>query len=126
MPLSLVILVYELNEGMWPLFALAAAVSSVAMIAAYVAIERSYLYIPAGRHGDISLLLDRPSRERFESFMSQLFDARDFYLRGRYCRIDDDALPDAELEKLSWLLDEGVIGRREFESLKSVILDRSM
>ena len=84
----------------------------------YFARRRRYTLIDLTDGKSLFFLRDRPSKKKLEAFLSEMFSARNSYLRKTYSRIDADNDPQHELARFQWLLSEGVIDDDEYQSLK--------
>ena len=99
------------------LWAALAAVSYVA----YRVTGASYDVFPLADGRVFRLMRNRPSREGYEAFRTELFRRRDRYLLERYARIDVERPARLERRRIEWLRDEGVIDDRAFITIVETI-----
>jgi len=101
----------------WQIFWTVLCLSLAAVFAAMHLLTRRH-YIIIDLYGDRCLFLfaSSPSSEAVTEFLEDLYRRRDDYLRENYLYINPDNDRRTEMSRLKWLLREGVITDREYES----------
>lgn len=88
--------------------------------------QQNYIILETGDRRRIIFLRDKPNRQALEQFLAQLWLERKRYLREKYFYINYNHNLKQQTERLSWLLEQNVISKAEYQfAQEDWIIDRS-
>jgi hypothetical protein len=73
------------------------------------------------KESSLTFFPDKPNKAVFESFLQQVFERRNEYLKTRYAVVDPDYSTEENAQRFEWLKDNGVITNEEYENLLNLI-----
>ena len=79
--------------------------------------RRHYLLVDLGDKKQIFFLHNKPSKEKFEKFLEELYSAQRHYLRSRYLQILPGSSEADEIAKLRWLRHKEAITEDELQQM---------
>lgn len=101
--------------------AITSAVISVLAWLVYLLSAKSLLILKTTTGREIELFNHKAGQQGLAEFLTDLYTARNTYFRSNFFFIDYESNREAELDKMAWLLEEGVITESEFEVVKEEI-----
>ncbi len=87
----------------------------------YLTSTKFLLILKTSTGREIEFFNHRWGQRALGEFLQDLYSTRNMYFRTNFFFIDYESNRDAELDKMSWLFEEGVITESEFEVVKEEI-----
>lgn len=91
-----------------------AALLTLLSVVLYFAVPMREYCIITDDQRVVPLFKDKPNSEKFDTFVEEIFKARNKYIRDNYFFIDEKAPYEEEMWKLKWLNKELIISDAEF------------
>lgn len=113
------------QPGLWPTYLIqgivsSAVIASLAWLVFFLS-SKTLLIIKTVSGREIEFFSQGKSKEALALFLEDLYATRNVFFRTNFFFIDYESSRESELEKMQWLLEEGVITESEFEVVKEEI-----
>jgi len=95
--------------------------SFLSAVVLFLSFRRVLVY--GGQYEPLVFYANNPSKEKLNSFLTELERRRNAYLLGKYAYGQRSFSRADELSKLAWLKEQGVLTAEEFEKLKQRTID---